>query len=117
MERAAGLRAVAEQLDLTLQIALLTADLVGPGCDVVVNTTPAGALDEVVSQARPLDGNPMLLDVVYHPWPTPLAALFTAAAATVVPGLAMLLHQAAAQVELMTGRPAPLAAMRAALPA
>jgi shikimate dehydrogenase len=26
----------------------------------------------------------------------------------------MLLHQAAAQVELMTGKPAPLAAMRAA---
>jgi shikimate dehydrogenase len=35
----------------------------------------------------------------------------------VVSGLAMLLHQAAAQVELMTGRPAPLAAMRAALDA
>jgi shikimate 5-dehydrogenase len=28
----------------------------------------------------------------------------------------MLLHQAAAQVELMTGLPAPLEAMRAALP-
>ena len=117
LERAAGLRAVAEHLDLTLQIAVLTADLVDPGCDVVVNTTPAGALDEVVSRARPLEGSPMLLDVVYHPWPTPLAALFTGAGATVVPGLAMLLHQAAAQVELMTGRPAPLAAMRAALPA
>jgi shikimate dehydrogenase len=29
-------------------------------------------------------------------------------------GFAMLLHQAAGQVELMTGKPAPLEAMRAA---
>ena len=32
----------------------------------------------------------------------------------VASGYAMLLHQAAAQVELMTGKPAPLEAMRAA---
>jgi shikimate dehydrogenase len=35
---------------------------------------------------------------------------------TVVSGAAMLLHQAGAQVELMTGRSAPIEAMRAALP-
>jgi shikimate 5-dehydrogenase len=33
---------------------------------------------------------------------------------TVVGGFAMLLHQAAAQVTLMTGKPAPVEAMRAA---
>jgi shikimate dehydrogenase len=33
----------------------------------------------------------------------------------VVGGTLMLLHQAALQVRLMTGRPAPVAAMRAAL--
>ena len=115
-ERAAGLHPVAEQLGVTLQIALLTDGFAGPDCDVVVNTTPAGALEALVATARPSVCGPVLLDVVYHPWPTQLAALFTAAGATVVPGLAMLLHQAAAQVELMTGRPAPLAAMRAALP-
>ena len=32
-----------------------------------------------------------------------------------VSGLEMLLHQAVAQVELMTGRPGPVAQMRAAL--
>jgi shikimate dehydrogenase len=58
-----------------------------------------------------------VLDVVYAPWPTPFAAAASAAGGTVVSGLAMLLHQAAGQVELMTGRPAPLAAMRTALEA
>ena len=46
--------------------------------------------------------------------PTALARAATAAGATVIGGLAMLVHQAARQVELMTGRPAPVAAMRAA---
>jgi shikimate dehydrogenase len=52
--------------------------------------------------------------VVYDGWPTPLARAATASGATVVSGFEMLLHQAAVQVELMTGRSAPLAAMRAA---
>jgi shikimate dehydrogenase len=55
--------------------------------------------------------------VVYAPWPTRFAAATAAAGGTVVSGLALLLHQAAAQVELMTGRPAPVPAMRAALDA
>lgn len=115
-ERASGLHAVAERLGVELRIAVLTADLAGPACEVLVNTTPAGALDALLAGAHPAACGPVLLDVVYHPWPTPLAALHTAAGALVVPGLAMLLHQAAAQVTLMTGRPAPLAAMRAVLP-
>ncbi|MCU1657525.1 MAG: shikimate-5-dehydrogenase, fungal AROM-type, partial [Pseudonocardiales bacterium] len=48
-------------------------------------------------------------------WPTPLAAAVAAAGGTVRSGALMLLHQAAAQVELMTGAPAPLEAMRSAL--
>jgi shikimate dehydrogenase len=54
------------------------------------------------------------MDVVYHPWPTPLAQAAQSAGSTVASGYAMLLHQAAAQVELMTGKPAPLEAMREA---
>ncbi len=52
--------------------------------------------------------------MVYHPWPTPLAQAAAAAGSVVASGYAMLLHQAAAQVELMTGKPAPLEAMREA---
>ena len=77
--------------------------------DLVVSTLPAGAADAFAPQVADV---PALLDVVYDPWPTPLAA---ACRGTVVGGAQMLLHQAARQVELMTGRPAPLAAMRAAL--
>jgi shikimate dehydrogenase len=81
-----------------------------PAADVVISTLPAGAAD-----ALRAPGSGAVLDVVYAPWPTPFAARAAADGARVVSGLAMLLHQAAAQVELMTGRPAPLAAMRAAL--
>jgi shikimate dehydrogenase len=59
----------------------------------------------------------VVLDVVYAPWPTPLAAAATDAGCRVVGGLAVLLHQAVAQVELMTGRPGPVPAMRAGLEA
>ena len=45
----------------------------------------------------------MIMDVVYHPWPTPLAAAASQAGSVVVGGFELLLHQAARQVELMTG--------------
>ena len=56
-----------------------------------------------------------LLDVVYDPSPTELMATWSVLGGAVVGGERMLLHQAAKQVELMTGQPAPLAAMEAAL--
>ncbi len=110
--RAGHLLVLAERLGLRLSVALL--DLAaGLGADVVVSTVPAGVPLPLTVAGRP----PVLLDVVYAPWPTPLASAYLTAGATVVPGSSMLLHQAAAQVELMTGQAAPLAAMRAALDA
>jgi shikimate dehydrogenase len=79
---------------------------------LVISTVPAGVADDLAHEPS---GDVPLLDVVYAPWPTVLAQAYRAAGATVVGGAEMLLHQAAAQVELMTGRPAPLEAMRAAL--
>ena len=56
-----------------------------------------------------------LFDVLYEPWPTGLAATWSAKGGAVVGGLDLLVHQAVLQVEQMTGRtPAPLAAMRTA---
>lgn len=81
------------------------------GCDLLVSTLPAGATAGLEAYAREV---PALLDVVYAPWPTPLAL---ACRGAVAGGAAMLLHQAATQVTLMTGRPAPLEAMRSALAA
>jgi shikimate dehydrogenase len=84
--------------------------------DLLVSTVPAGAADfyaERVGDSRP--GPAAVLDVVYAPWPTPLARAAAKSGAVVVSGFDLLLHQAARQVELMTGvKPAPLAEMRAA---
>ena len=63
----------------------------------------------------PSAATPLLLDAIYDPWPTPLAAAVEAAGGQVISGLQMLLNQAFAQVEQFTGLPAPKEAMRAAL--
>jgi shikimate-5-dehydrogenase len=81
--------------------------------DVVVSTIPA---DVAARYAPTLAVTPVLLDAIYDPWPTPLAAAVRAAGGRVVSGLQMLLHQAFAQVEQFTGLPAPKEAMKAALP-
>jgi shikimate dehydrogenase len=78
----------------------------------VISTIPS---DAAAGHVAVLERAPVLLDVIYHPWPTPLAAAVAAAGGTVISGLEMLLHQAFVQVELFTGRPAPHEAMRAAL--
>ena len=109
--RAGELRAAADRLGVILD---LRDGLPGPvpAADLVISTLPAGAADRLEPPA-----GAVVLDAVYAPWPTPFAAAAEASGGTVVSGLAMLLHQAAAQVELMTGRPAPVPAMRAALDA
>jgi len=83
--------------------------------DLVVNATPVG-----MNEAAAADGSdwlvpPMLLhqgqvvvDLVYAPRPTPWLAAAGAVGATTVDGLGMLVHQAAAQLELWTGLPAPV---------
>ncbi len=80
--------------------------------DVVVSTIPA---DVAAEYADTVATTALLLDAIYDPWPTPLASAVEAAGGRVVSGLQMLLHQAFAQVEQFTGRPAPVEAMRAAL--
>jgi shikimate dehydrogenase len=116
--RAAGLLATAGRLGLQVRLRpwedLLGDDAVVP--DLLVSTVPAGAADAYAERVRVTHRPPAaaVIDVVYHPWPTPLAQAAAAAGSVVVSGYAMLLHQAAAQVELMTGKPAPVEAMREA---
>ncbi|MET3806449.1 shikimate dehydrogenase [Nakamurella sp. UYEF19] len=107
VELAGRLGLAARTSDLsTDQIASCSAEV-----DLVVSTLPVGAADHL---AGTLAGVPTLLDVLYHPWPTPLAAAGHAGRVTVT-GLDMLLHQAFRQFELFTGQPAPMAAMRSGL--
>jgi shikimate dehydrogenase len=82
---------------------------------LVVSTVPVDAQPDIVPLSWRADQT--VLDVLYAPWPTPLAQRVTEVGGTVVGGLEVLFWQATAQVELMTGMPAPIAAMRAALDA
>ncbi|MER6120125.1 shikimate dehydrogenase [Streptomyces sp. NPDC001743] len=80
---------------------------------LIIATTPAGATDGLTDAVPDRPG--ALFDVLYEPWPTPLASAWAARGGAVVGGLDLLVHQAVLQVEQMTGRaPAPLAAMRQA---
>ncbi len=84
-----------------------------PPAEVLVSTIPAAAQDDWV--LRLVGDSALVFEVVYDPWPTPLAAAAAAAGRPLVGGLDLLVHQAALQVTLMTGiDPAPLAVMRAA---
>jgi shikimate dehydrogenase len=112
-ERAAQMRQWGERLG----VAVATADWADAakalGEPLVVATTPAGAADHLAADVPERPG--ALFDVLYHPWPTPLAAAWAGRGGAVLGGLDLLVHQAVLQVEQHTGRtPAPLAAMRAA---
>jgi shikimate dehydrogenase len=111
--RAGGLSATAERLGVAVRLARLERNAPALAADLVVSTLPAGAADAIAP--RDWTSRQAVLDVVYAGWPTPLAAAAEAGGARVVSGALMLLHQAAAQVSLMTGQDAPVSAMRMAL--
>jgi shikimate dehydrogenase len=100
-EAADAVRAVAEREGVGLRVHGWGAvpDLLD--APLVVSTVPAGGADALAASVPPAPAT--LLDVVYAPWPTPLADAWGAAGGTVVGGLDLLVHQAALQVRLMTG--------------
>lgn len=111
--RTAELRTAADRLGVRPTIRGGLPDVELPDADVVISTLPSGAADALRPQRWPT--RPVVLDVVYAPWPTSLATTALTAGCRVVSGLAMLLHQAVAQVELMTGQSPPVTPMRTAL--
>ncbi|WP_151482609.1 shikimate dehydrogenase [Streptomyces albicerus] len=111
--RAAEMRQWGERLDVELRTADWSDAERALRAPLVIATTPAGTTDALASTVpeRPAT----LFDVLYDPWPTTLAARWSAYGGAVVSGLDLLVHQAVLQVEQMTGRvPAPLDAMRTA---
>ncbi|MEW2813081.1 shikimate dehydrogenase [Streptomyces massasporeus] len=111
--RATEMRQWAERLDVAVRIADWADAEQALRAPLVISTTPAGATDAL---ARSVPERPAaLFDVLYDPWPTDLAARWSAYGGAVVSGLDLLVHQAVLQVEQMTGlAPAPLDAMRKA---
>lgn len=126
--RAAAVTAVARRPEALAELAPIAAALGVPlahqawpdaaaslaGADVAISTVPKGAADPLAGTVgwRPAT---VVMDALYDPWPTPLAAAAAAAGCRVVSGLDLLLAQAVGQFQLFTGVPAPIRAMRAAL--
>ncbi|MFE0177913.1 shikimate dehydrogenase [Streptomyces sp. NPDC059002] len=111
--RAAEMRQWGERLGVEVRTEAWDDAREALSAPLVIATTPAGTTDALsaVVPERPAT----LFDVLYDPWPTALAARWSAYGGAVVGGLDLLVHQAVLQVEQMTGRaPAPLDAMRKA---
>ena len=96
-----GLQSVAAATGMDLQVEPWARAGEGLGAPLVVSTTPAGATDGLVARVPLTVGT--LFEVLYDPWPSPLAAAWQARRAAVVDGLDLLVHQAVLQVLLMTG--------------
>lgn len=114
-DAAARLVELGTRLGVTTSFCDLTHGALGDlaaRADVLVSTIPADAAAPYAAALAPV---PVLLDAIYDPWPTPLAAAVAARGGEVISGLQMLLHQAFSQVEQFTGRPAPRQQMAAAL--
>src|SRR4051812_4762522 len=84
--------------------------------DLLISTVPSGAADPLAELLAEFawPGAAPLFDILYHPWPTPLAQVAKAAGVPVIGGLELLAAQAVGQVELMTGRAVDVEILRAA---
>ena len=76
--------------------------------DVIINATPVGMGN---TRETPLHENEInsryVFDMVYDPAETRLLKLARERGAQIIPGIEMLVHQAARQFEIWTGKPAP----------
>ncbi|WP_017590429.1 shikimate dehydrogenase [Nocardiopsis ganjiahuensis] len=111
--RTGEVTAAADRLGLSVGVAPLADIDRYLDADLVVSTLPSGAADAHAERLAACRAD--LFDVIYAPWPTAAAEAVTARGGRVVGGFPMLLHQAVAQVRLMTGvEDVPVGAMRAA---
>jgi shikimate dehydrogenase len=95
----------------TLGVALTVQQWDAPAAvsDLLVSTASAGAADPRAEEWATASG--AVFDVIYHPWPTPLAQAAAARSRIVLNGLDLLVHQAVLQIELMTGSSVPAAVL------
>lgn len=112
--RAEPALAVAAALGLSAEPAPWTVQARCRAAGVLISTAPAGAVDAFAAELGVDVRDRLLFDVVYDPWPTPVAAAWSAAGGAVASGLDLLVHQAVGQVRLMTGADVPVPVLRAA---
>lgn len=110
--------AAASRLGVTIDQVLWSdaeaVDRAASSADLVISTLPASAADPLAERLRVREGQ-ILLDVVYSPRDTALRRAFENAGGVVAEGTDMLVFQAGAQVQLMTGRSPDTGVMREAL--
>jgi shikimate dehydrogenase len=108
----AGETVTALARDSRLEVDVLPIDGAGVLGEVVVSTVPVAAQTEALVAAT--SGAAVVFEVVYDPWPSPVAAAALARGQVLVSGLDLLVHQAVLQFAMFTGHNGPLDAMRAA---
>lgn len=110
--------AAASRLGVTIEQVLWSdaeaVDRAASSADLIISTLPASAADPLAERLRVREGQ-ILLDVVYSPRDTALRRAFESAGGVVAEGTDMLVFQAGAQVQLMTGRSPETGVMREAL--
>jgi shikimate dehydrogenase len=95
------------QVGAEAEAAAGRADLVVNATPVGMHGTAAGGESSFIAPSLLRPGQ-VVVDLVYAPRPTAWLAAAGEAGARTVDGLGMLVHQAAVQLELWTGRPAPV---------
>jgi shikimate dehydrogenase len=80
--------------------------------DLLVTTVPVEAQTPQLLAA--CAAVPAVFEVVYDPWPTPLARAATDSGRTLVSGLDLLTHQAVLQLQIMTGQTVDVELLREA---
>jgi shikimate dehydrogenase len=112
-EAIAELAPVASALGLRLNGSGWDDAILAGRADLIIATVPKGVTDDLHLSWNP---DAVLFDILYDPWPTPLAARAESAGVRVLDGLALLLAQAVRQWTQFTGLDeAPVTAMREAL--
>ena len=69
--------------------------------DLIVNTSPAGAADELVGKI--VGASALLFEALYNPWPTALMGFWRNVGLESIDGLDLLVHQAISQVSIFAG--------------
>lgn len=105
-------RAHRRQPQLSVGLLQEAVDRGDVGGDLLVSTVPAAAQTSALMAATA--SVPVVFDVVYDPWPTPLAASAQESGRVCVTGLDLLAHQAVLQLQMMLGRSVSADVLRAA---
>lgn len=103
-----ALQILGKQLEVDVDHVQLGSRI--PECEITVSTVPAGVQADLAEAVA--STSTVVFDVIYDPWPTPLAqAVEAVGRARMLNGLDLLAWQALYQVELFTGQLVPIAVL------